>query len=704
MSAPAPKVHKPKRAKYALTTALLLLGATVTGTLAIAVGERTATRIDATATRAHSLGERTLRAIENLAGPHELVLSADTSSLTANARAPLADLLDALGRSSPDLRVTIIDTREALAELVTRLADRDAARVILLREAIESASSDLINARGDLAELAANIQDGAGAMRTGRARFEAHAGALRRLAGELEPVESTLAGLARTPFAGVELPEADRALDSIAGPVERIVGALDALTADLAGLRTQAGQTPEERAISTWARSADTYANATRNAALRAFDVLRSEGPLEDPLDALTVARVLGAQEAALVVGPTGVVGVDVSAIVPPAGSSAADAAQLARSAEDAVATALASAAIESPPIVVLVHASDRRLIAPDGSIVPGAQQTLGAFADLLSRRRVSLAEWAPTTGEPMPTRAELDPTGTRPVVWFCPGPPALGASERYRKQVQLGAALARLASLGESMLLTLAPSDAPALGEDDPIASVATPFGIVARTGAPLIGVRSGQPVQLVHVSTRAGAGSPLAPAVDGLPTVISVPVPLEFIDPAPSGALAAPLLVYEPDPAIVWGESRWMSALADASQPPVFDPSADVSASSFTLAATAQRVRTASEPAPTIPGAQRLVVVTGQEWYTDAALNASDEVDGRSVLRFPGNRELIDASISYLAGYDALLPAQRRETDIARVRALTDGQITAVRFVLIAGLPLGVLILGGMWRVVRG
>ena len=125
------------------------------------------------------------------------------------------------------------------------------------------------------------------------------------------------------------------------------------------GATRRAAIIDENEALTLWASEAQATAQGVRTALLRADDALRGLAPLE----ALRIARAIERRELILLIGPERTTALGVRTLVPDAGATGADAVRLVREGENALATALASAAVEHPPIVVLVHAAQRRLL-----------------------------------------------------------------------------------------------------------------------------------------------------------------------------------------------------------------------------------------------------------------------------------------------------------------------------------------------------
>jgi hypothetical protein len=76
---------------------------------------------------------------------------------------------------------------------------------------------------------------------------------------------------------------------------------------------------------------------------------------------------------------------------------------------------------------------------------------------------------------------------------------------------------------------------------------------------------------------------------------------------------------------------------------------------------------------------------------------------VDGRPVLQNPGNLELLDASVHWLAHQDELIAQSAAATAAPMVRAIDERSLRLVRFATIGGLPVFVLLCGVALRVLR-
>ncbi|VAX41239.1 hypothetical protein MNBD_PLANCTO03-495, partial [hydrothermal vent metagenome] len=194
-----------------------------------------------------------------------------------------------------------------------------------------------------------------------------------------------------------------------------------------------------------------------------------------------------------------------------------------------------------------------------------------------------------------------------------------------------------------------------------------------------------------------------PILHATANLPTTLSWPVPITASEG--SAWQTTPLLVLEDDPAI-WRESQWLGLWQTPREQrgllpnlPVFDEGIDTRNGPWTVALAAQR---RDQPEGVRSG--RLVVVGSNSWFADPIAFARQETDGRVSLVSPGNAELFEAAVLWLAGEDELIAQSAGARATPLVGAIDAGALSALRWALVAGLPIGVLLLGIVWRVVKG
>jgi hypothetical protein len=346
---------------------------------------------------------------------------------------------------------------------------------------------------------------------------------------------------------------------------------------------------------------------------------------------------------------------------------------------------AVAALADASPPVVVFVHGEPQRFVGRAG--------VLDELIGRLRSRGIDAAEWAVEVDAERPALGSVNPGGARPVVWVVISPNSaapsanlpdgsMGPSGSERAQSVAGA-VASLIDSGEPVLLNLNPSVFPTFGSPDPIAALAEPFGVTADSARPVLrsGVAEGRPVVQSEIGVRTTGEHAVARAAAGLPVVLSWPLPLTL------GEAAAPLATLADDAA--WAESQWLRVwrTPPASRPLLPDqPALDDgdARGPFTVAAASER------------DGVRLVVVGSNTWFLDARWAERRAVDGRVVRAAPGNPELFEASVLWLAGKDGLIGRGVEASSVARVRALDAGTLTAVRWGLVIGVPGAVLVVG--------
>jgi len=130
--------------------------------------------------------------------------------------------------------------------------------------------------------------------------------------------------------------------------------------------------------------------------------------------------------------------------------------------------------------------------------------------------------------------------------------------------------------------------------------------------------------------------------------------------------------------------------------------DPAGDLTQDEYTIALAAEK-----PPAGERPG-QKLVVIADQLFATDTfgAAEYPDPVTKkvRQMTPFPGNHELFVNSVYWLAGLDELIAASARSQDVRRIGRLSTGQMSALQWTLLLGMPLGTFVIGmGVWMTRR-
>jgi len=717
-----------RRARYATRTAVLLTAVTAVCLLSAVLGARAHTRIDLTATREHSLSPRTRSILEAVKQDTTIVVSADAARSDPQAWRRITDLLGEFERAGTKVHAVAIDTASTQAgaevdRVVAALAERDARQLEEHQQALKRVEADLAEIAPRLQPLAETASGSAGVPGLSEEKSDALkniAAALRVAAKDCaDAVDRVRSARESGPSAGpVRLPESDLAQKAAGPPLDAARKAIQALIDQGAVKREQVGTLSDQVAA--------------------AVDRLNSLKPLEP----LLVARLLRAQQAAIVYSTAGTTAIDFDALFPRAGAAEGRALF---AGEELLSTAVASLSLPVRPVIVLVHAEKERLLDANGRPTASTQGGIGKLAERLSLRRYDLAEWVTAEEPSRPSLSRLDPKAERPRVWFVMPAPArlnldprkgMSLADRGQRIGKLADALRLLLDAGENVMLSLEPCELPAVGQPDPMVEPLKPWGIRPDTGHPLleqIGTPRGPAISCYQTLRSAETANPIGQAINGLATILHWPMPIG-VEPTP-GVTASPLLVVHgteqaqhetkppaagaPDekaptnPVKVWGESSWLQLrYANVRQPfqalvppdmPTPDPKRDNVTGPFTLAVTAEKPRAGAQ-ASGRSGPQRLAVIAAPSWFEDAYTQAAATVDGRRVWMFPGNSELFESALHWLAGMDELIAPSPRARDVARIQPMTEGRLAAIRWALIAGLPIGVLALGLAVRVFRG
>ena len=195
-----------------------------------------------------------------------------------------------------------------------------------------------------------------------------------------------------------------------------------------------------------------------------------------------------------------------------------------------------------------------------------------------------------------------------------------------------------------------------------------------------------------------------PISGAIRGLPILLPWPIALD----RSSGEHEIVVLAAIPGDAATWSETQWLRLWQAQGVPeqerhlipeqPQFTEGVDQRDGPWTVAAAVER-RSAETG-----GRQRLVAVGSNIWYTDrVAFNLVAGEAGRAVTAWPGNLELFESSVYWLAGQERLIAQSVTARATPRVREMSKGELGVLRWGVVAGLPLAVLVVGGLLRLVR-
>lgn len=698
------------RRPIAWTSTLVVVAAVVLGVvLANLVGARTRARLDWTSTGQHRLSPRTAQLLDHLDGRYEIVLAIDRAGVDRASYDAVIDLFNNLSRRSEHIGFRTVDVGQASGRsqfeaLVARLRDRDRPVARQQADLLSGSLGRLDRVGMQLEELRSRLEGLAGSVPGDRAdasairRFLQQAGAL---AGAQGQQTRALAIEARAPLQpeGDELPDTPRLRDRLVPEFERLRAQIDTLASQLGRYASTDAMPPETRTI---AGAMSRELSQVRDDLASQVDMLRR---LEAP-SVFRVAATLESGEACIVIGPPGVglTAIDRKALFPPVqalgGAGVAVAGEVARRAEDLVAIALTTLTSPWRPIVVFTHAE----IEPFVLSSPSFEQLI----EHARLRGLDVLEWSVISQPEPPGIEAINPETLRPVVYLVISPNSVAASPGQdpelsgaRRATRLATRLSALIERGESVLLSVNPSIFPTYGDTDPVAATLAPFGLKALTGSPLVAERATQRGREpgTTLTARGTAGEhPLQQALRDLPTMLLWPIAID-VSLTPGVETVDLLSVAGSDG--VWMESQWIAlwqVQAGATSPDVtFDPSRDARRPAYTLAAGAERLIG--------PGhKQRVVLVGSNGWALDRVAQPRAAVDGRLVAVNPGNLELFDACVSWLAGADDEIARGVSASGAPLIKPLDAASLSRLRWFAIAGMPVLILLAGMVYRVVKG
>lgn len=694
---------------------LLAMAGLASVTLCVAfaniLGVRFDRRFDVTATGEHRLSPRSENLLSGLTHPYRIVVAGDLGATDPRARERVRDVLGELSRRTSKVTVREIDSgtpagQASLDELIDELSSEYKSQTDAQVGAVDGA----IRAAVQLAEYFAKSL---------APSLEAVRDSLVRLGGQEKLAQGFADLAAATRNSAADL---GRAAEQARLPLDEKLRGRSAPATDLAAATLREGMGPTLDQLGVMIRNLKRAAEgegfpvAVRDTVTQianAAEVRR--GPAAAALDALSrmgrndlrrVADVLSRTDAVLVIGPekVGMSAIEFANLFPPTdwiAASGAARADLGRRAEELLASAIAG--LESPvkPVVVLVHAEGRAFL--------DLQHRFNRVIERLALRGIDVCEWACAVDELPKKLVALNPDGSRPVVYVALAPnsaagtSAAGEKSGVERARRLGEVLDALVRGGQSILLDLNPSVFPTLGQADPVAATLARFGLSADSGKPIVRERvdaTGRAV-VADAVARAGEGeNPISRAVKGLPLYLEWPIAISREPQLPADVKVDTLFEIRNDGA-AWAESQWSQMWYARARPellpeqPTFDQR-DAKADSWVVAVAAEIGHGPGD-------SQRLVAVGGNTWFIDERAQAA-RIDGRVVEGNPGNFELFEAAVYWLAAQDETIAQSPAARAVALIQAIPDGRVRLIRLLVIAGIPAGVLALGLLYRTVKG
>ncbi|MCA9310518.1 MAG: hypothetical protein KDA21_04880 [Phycisphaerales bacterium] len=714
-----------RRIRYSVTTAVLFAAVTASCLIAGALGGRYKMRVDVTATREYALSARTEALLATVDRPHTIVVSADFQQMDRRARQRIRDVIIEFTETSPLIRSMEIDTatgdgRQAFGGLLADLAaqyqdtiSQQKTRLARAGEETGSAAAGLNRVAEQLRALQPRLPDSAaGTDVVGQAEV------LVRLASELEQAAVVVTQAGTHEVMGVALPEGDVAQDAAMTRLEQAARAMTTVAGFADALRAES---EEPTLVTSCQIMAEEARRVAAGAATTSDDLRRIR-----PLTPLLIARVLQAQNAVLIVSDTDVQAIEFDALFPSTAridAAGGSEAEIRFAGEELIATAIGGMNMNRPPIVVFVHGEQTRLFDDSGRPTSPALRAFRRLFERLRLRGIDVAEWAMHFDSVRPQNSEIMArisaansrrTGTdRPIVWVMLGPPArrgpAGTAERLEIVARMADGLAGLIQDGQPVLVNVDPSDLAAFSESDPIAGRLTALGLKVDSARPLMRVvqtPTGPATYVSQVSREANEAHPVGGAIDGLALILPWVTSMSIAEQ--TGDHVVTPLITIPDDVRTWAESEWLG-FRNAPQrdpamplmlanPPTPLPALDGVNGPWIVAAAVKTPATAGT------SESRAIVVGSPSWFGDQYIELAELVQNRRVWRYPGNAELFEASVFWLAGLDEFVAPSAQAHDIDRIGDLSEGQLTAIRWFLIAGMPVGVLLAGGLLRVIRG
>lgn len=696
-----------RRLRFGLFTSIVLAASLVSAVLLNVLAARFPSRLDVTATAEHTLSPRSRQLLSGLREPHVVEVIGDLRTLDAKAKQDVLDVLDQFKSGSPNINVALIDLAAGGAPsyhaLLAQLADRERQSQGPSRAAVDktlAALPALIEAgerwlAPSLETLKKPFADSPVAS-PGNDEYLTRAANIAKLdAATLKDAQAAALAALQDREGPVEVPALDKAAAALGSALVKVSKDWGTLTEDLKAVADNPKAGPLRDVVRPIAKEL-----AARRDTLA---VLADGLSRVTPSDAQRLAAAVRRSGQVVIAGPAGLRLVELPALFN-VGGDVTGRADIRRRAEEVVATALAGLSNPRRPIVISVMCEPTTVArAP----------FFAKFHERLSSAGIDVLDWnvnEPDQERP-PSTTSLDPAGQRPIVYIarCPDTtrPKFGEERSgLDRHAKLCAALAGVAKAGGNILISIGPSMVPVTTSPDPADQVLSLFGLRALSDKTVMTetrLAGGRVVDSDIALTPSDAAKthPIAQALSGVPTFLPWPVP---ISAANADGASTKVLLQAESATNRWLESQWRNykmvprdQRANVAEPPKFDPQYDSNQGPWPLVVAAERSHAGAR--------QRLIAVGSNDWFVDAVTaQTQGSVDGRLMLANPGNIELIDASIAWLAGQDDLIAQSAGARATPLIAPIADGPLLWLRLGVILGVPLLVLVLGLLHRAVFG
>jgi len=402
-----------------------------------------------------------------------------------------------------------------------------------------------------------------------------------------------------------------------------------------------------------------------------------------------TIGTQIERGEAAIVIGPNGAAMIPSGQIFPQIQqrSTAGISFDQRFRGEQVIASAMRSLLINPMPLVVFVHAETQSLLQRRKHNID-----LVGPASILKASRFDVKEWNVTLNDP-PT-----PKVGQSAVWIVIPPPiplrtSFNPSDNEYALID---SVKQLIVDGEMILLNVAPSGMHKYNQPDPWQAVALAMGVEVDTSRVIFEQQidqSGTPIYLRTAQiTEFESEHLVSAAPHGLITSFDLPLAISKASSGPIGFEHGIIAAIAPQ------ENRWLEDDWAVDPSTIDKPNASQFFSEdLTIIATTKRNN------PVSRSMQRFIVVGSSGWLLS---NRSDIVNdlggGRVALMYPGNYELLLASVAWLSGHEEMIAPSAISQQVQTLSGITQSVKNMWRWITVVILPCATLILGGaVWFV---
>jgi len=693
---PRTDTQSTRRAKYGLNVLIAVAAALAIVVLLNWIGHRHFQRFDFTATRQYSLSPQSLKVLQGLEGDYRIItLLSDPATAPTQVRASAlrqaGDLAQEYDRYSDAVEVQQINPNQItrLEGFYQQMLDRFEGDLTPIEQAIDSGRQQLGTLRSGLQTqlvlLRETLEDPEledGELRTFVTRVAEN---FARFDQDIESIDSQVDQALDSPLPNYS--SAKSTLQNLLDQVESRVLAVAVQQFTTATRRDNVAPSVKDNLL----RLNDAF-EATRQTLRSSVDELSEVAVpkgyqnlrtqlLSDP-DTVVVlspqrARVLALED--LFREP------DARQLQP------GETPELRFQGEEKLTGALVSLSMKNPPLVVFVSTGRRPAIG-------GPNAAYEAVAQRLRNVNFQVQEWNPQGGrsqfgQPTPPGPPPTPEEGQKAVWVVlpfeqqqPNPMNPNAGQQGKQQI-VDLLTDRLAE-GDAALIHATFAPTARFGQSDPLGQLLEPFGITAQTDRVIFRQQTdaeGRPIpQTQFEITDWPDALPITEAIRGLTGVFLQASPLQL---GGGNAKTFPL-------ATLGERNMWAETDLAFGNPPEYSDAE--AADQYTVAAAAE-----------LDG-KRMIVVGDPVWCSNQITSYGLLGPGTAELtgaRFPANAELFVNSVYWLADLDELIAASPRSQDIRRIEAISPGTVVALRWVLLAGMPAGVLLIGvAVWLTRRG